>query len=225
MWIIYACLWSFFFHKCLLWLLPGWTGFLFFFVGLLFFYLSLHLGLGALRRDFKTSTMKGKMMAIGGVCISSGILLLTLLFGFGNLDKYGDKEKIHVLYCSRNLKQIGIALNQYASDNDGFFPDGRGAEGFEKLWKGKYVTDPKLFVCPADYETNKVVLAILEIPLTEKNVSYMYLGSGVNKKKDWPYTIIVRDKLGNHRNTNNILHLDGQVDPTGTGTRTYFSTK
>ena len=196
--------------------IPIWSLFLAYALGLLFLILSLFLGIKFIIKDFKNSDKKDKRIAVAGVCISLIILIIIILPSIVNVNKNSNMGKIYSIQCTANLKQLGNALNLYAADNNGFFPNGRGAEGFEKLWKGKYVTDPKLFVCPADYVTNSNILAFPEVPLTEKNVSYIYLGGGVNKNKGFSYTIIAREKLGKHKNTNHILYLNGEVGFEGT---------
>ena len=73
------------------------------------------------------------------------------------------KESARQVQCASNLKQIGLAISMYASDNGGNFPTG-GATGTlttdsdtaakERYSLGKlfdqYVTDRKVFKCPSD---------------------------------------------------------------------------
>lgn len=75
------------------------------------------------------------------------------------------KESARQVQCASNLKQIGLAINMYASDNGGNFPTGGdGSLGTtadvtttaaqERFSLGKlfdqYVTDRKVFKCPSD---------------------------------------------------------------------------
>ncbi len=73
------------------------------------------------------------------------------------------KESARQVQCASNLKQIGLAINMYASDNGGNFPTGGSAgttaisttTAVQELYSiGKlfdqYVTDRKVFKCPSD---------------------------------------------------------------------------
>ncbi|MBF8276684.1 MAG: hypothetical protein HW390_1757 [Candidatus Brocadiaceae bacterium] len=74
------------------------------------------------------------------------------------------KESARQVQCASNLKQIGLAINMYASDNGGNFPTGGSATNGtaasttdadnERYSLGKlfdqYVTDRKVFKCPSD---------------------------------------------------------------------------
>jgi len=74
------------------------------------------------------------------------------------------KESARQVQCASNLKQVGLAINMYASDNGGSFPTGgSSATGIassttdapnELYSLGKlfdqYVTDRKVFKCPSD---------------------------------------------------------------------------
>ncbi len=74
------------------------------------------------------------------------------------------KESARQVQCASNLKQIGLAINMYASDNGGNFPTGGSAANgtaasttdapTERYSLGKlfdqYVTDRKVFKCPSD---------------------------------------------------------------------------
>jgi len=116
-------------------------------------------------------------------------------------------ERARRISCSSNLKQIGLALKQYAIDNDGCFPSGKGVESFESLRSAAYLTDYKIFVCP----TAKILPASGNEPLTEKNLSYVYLGSGLKDSPENADKPLVCDKPDNHMKYGNVLFCDGHV--------------
>lgn len=105
--------------------------------------------------------------------------------------------------CSSNLKQIGLALQQYAIDNDGHFPDKNNAAGLEMLREQHYLTDGSVYVCPSSV-TNRS-----NGKLTENTVSYAFVG-GLDTECSTD-SAIAWDKPGNHRNHRNILYTDGRV--------------
>ena len=117
------------------------------------------------------------------------------------------KERARRIACNSNLRQIGIALVQYADDNDGFFPDKSGAEGFEQLRVGDYLTDYSVYRCPS----SKTQKGENNQKLSEENVSYIYKGGLKCSQAEDLGTAIVWDKLENHRDYGNVLFNDGQV--------------
>jgi prepilin-type N-terminal cleavage/methylation domain-containing protein/prepilin-type processing-associated H-X9-DG protein len=94
------------------------------------------------------------------------------------------KEKARRANCASNLRQIGLALLNYADDFNGNFPTCKSAqEGFSPgncancaipapngttgatqffrlLVKGQYVPSPKVFVCPSDREAGDINQAL-----------------------------------------------------------------
>ena len=55
------------------------------------------------------------------------------------------RNRAHATYCVGNLKQVGIATNNYTSDNKEWFPH---TLPFLYLVQGNYLS-PKMFVCPS----------------------------------------------------------------------------
>jgi prepilin-type N-terminal cleavage/methylation domain-containing protein/prepilin-type processing-associated H-X9-DG protein len=106
--------------------------------------------------------------------------------------------------CASNMKSIGIGLTSYTADNNGWLPfgleEGEPAAPFDneersmkfqvaKLYRGGYLTDLKLWICPSDkvdFANSEVrVAAAGSITDTENtfssvgNCSYLYI-SGYN---------------------------------------------
>lgn len=115
--------------------------------------------------------------------------------------------------CTSNLKQIGLALIEYSSDNGGYLPDKSNAAGLEMLRANDYLTDYGAYVCPVKPE-NKGQDGQ---KLTESNVGYIYCG-GLRiseKNNEDNYKIpIAWDKPSNHEDyehQGNVLFLDGHV--------------
>lgn len=77
------------------------------------------------------------------------VIILTYLSTAGLKMAYKKAEK---LQCANNLRQLGMAIQLYATDHDYFLPTpGRlaGLTWARKLLDGEYVTEEKMFACPA----------------------------------------------------------------------------
>lgn len=94
--------------------------------------------------------------------------------------------------CINNLRQIGIALNSYALDNDGKFPD-----TLQALVDNKYLSDSKMLYCPE--RKNEIAQYRYKSPGTVSNVE-----AG---------TPLVECDSDNHLlpNPYNVLYGDGHV--------------
>ncbi len=118
------------------------------------------------------------------------------------------RKKARRISSTRNLKQIGIALKQYAMDQKDYFPKQDGAAGFEELRVEEYLTDPKAYVCSSTDDKP----ALKGMNLTEANVSYVYFGGGLKESTDTVNFPLVFDKPGNQSKTVNVLFGDGHVE-------------
>lgn len=101
--------------------------------------------------------------------------------------------------CSTNLKQIGLALMQYAMDNKDMLPPGKNEKGFEVLKAKEYLTDLSVYRCPHN---------------PQEQYGYYYLGLDCSMTQvRTPSTMpIAFDKPGNHAGTFSVLFLDGHVE-------------
>jgi hypothetical protein len=108
--------------------------------------------------------------------------------------------------CASNIKQIRLALLQYAADYSGNFPPANGAAGLEYLRKYDYLIDYLVYTCPSSLKTKGKG----NQPLTEDTVDYVYIG-GLNDKSD-PNTPILYDKPNNHEFFGNIGRVDGTIN-------------
>ncbi len=138
--------------------------------------------------------------------LATYIPLLALMFFMSR--KYEKKayKKAYRISCGSNLKQIGLAINQYAIDNKGFFPSGKDGEAFETLRSQGYLTDYKIFLCP----NVEAKIPKDGSPLKSEDVSYLYFGSGLTEN-DSPDSPIACEKPDNHELYGNVLFLDGHV--------------
>ena len=110
--------------------------------------------------------------------------------------------------CTSNLKQIGLALKQYAMDYNDWFPDKSGPLGFEKLRSIGYLTEHRVYACPSC----KIPREEGNQKLNNKIVSYVYKsGLKDNDNSDPSKTPLVWDRPTNHKNYGNVLFVDGHV--------------
>ncbi len=132
--------------------------------------------------------------------------LLCLAFLLYVFSQFGAaRESPKRIACASNLKQIHLALQQYAADYAGYYPPVSGAAGLEVLRKNDYLTNCAVYRCPSVTMERQD-----DLPLTEENVDYVYIG-GLNTKSD-PNLPLAYDKATNHDGYfGNELFADGTI--------------
>ncbi len=127
------------------------------------------------------------------------ILILFCCFCLFLISCDSSPEKGPRVRCASNLKQIYFALEAYASDNNGSYPNKNDFLGLKMLVDGHYLK-ASFLKCPADKGKTKC--------------SYRFLG-GLSKNTD-KNVPVCWDKKNNHKYRNNtygnVLYLDGHIE-------------
>lgn len=126
----------------------------------------------------------------------------------------GAKAKSQQVNCSNNLRQITIALLQYADDWQGYLPglnvfgDLTDASSSTKSNKGplwKYIKTRNVFICPVDYIRRRekdptkrfnftyTINGYMTIAETDRNAAN-YVGVSLSKSKNARRTVLVIDE-------------------------------
>jgi len=162
----------------------------------------------------KSGAASGRKMAIAGIATgATGFILMVLIFLLCALSGMllptlqNARDKARRISCESNLKMIGIALKEYVIDYNNQYPDKPGVAGLEQLRALGYLTDPKVYVCPASTRAP----AAYGQPLTEDTVSYIYFGNGMSDIAISPDTPVACHRLSDHKGYGCVLYADGHV--------------
>ena len=152
--------------------------------------------------------------------ILSSIVIITALFLLTALlipnTSTGSREKARRIMCANNLKNIGLALKNYADENDGLYPVQGAApnQGFNQLITGEYLNITKTYICRSSEKTVATGEGTLSKPVPDIENCYLYLPGPYSEIKEEEYNLkigMVRDQNGNHKEYGNILFGDGHV--------------
>lgn len=156
------------------------------------------MALGQARRQ--PAEYGGKQMATAGIALGAAGIMLTvvvaIMAGLMLPALAKAKARAQSINCINNLKQIGLGARMYANDNKGAFPKDYRAMQNE-------LVSPKILWCPADGSKTR---AESWGGFGPNNVTYIWMGAGLNEEKLNPNQVIARCPI--HENT---AHADGSA--------------
>ena len=132
------------------------------------------------------------------------------------------RERARRISCTSNLKQIGLALAQYAGDFDSRLPEKGFADGLEELRATGVLTDYAVYLCPST--TTSAQTGTLALNTTKTDYAFcpnMMMGdSSKFGRSDSGVASDIADGVNANRNGNspnhtdygNILFLGGNVN-------------
>src|SRR5213593_1490826 len=104
---------------------------------------------GACRRRTGCGSGEKAFSLIEMLIVVALMLFLTTMYWGSNA---GSRQRKQLLLCQQNLQKIFIAMQIYANDQGGKFPEVRGAQTSEAALDRlvpRYTVDTEPFICPA----------------------------------------------------------------------------
>lgn len=140
---------------------------------------------------------------LGGAVLVCGCMVSILLPSLNRAREQANRVK-----CASNMRMIANAVQMYANQNRGVFPD-----TLDRLITAGFVQSD-VFVCPSSSDTaapgsdNKTQAANLQ---RGGHLSYVYVGKGLNTRAP-ANAVLAYEPMTNHSNDGtNILFADGTV--------------
>ena len=145
-------------------------------------------------------------MVLGGLGFVWGLAVLIelrdvdfLVTGFG-------PKSVSRLRCAERLRAIGKACAQYASENDGRYPD-----EFIKLHTECGVDTNMLFCGCRSYPRTVTPEEVIEVTQWGLKSAFVYAGAGLSTGVA-PDTVLVYERLKNHEWGIHVLYPDGRIE-------------
>ncbi len=114
------------------------------------------------------------------------------------------REKGRRIACMSNLKQIGLSIRMYATENKEFYPNKQGRTGFEMLRLNGYVEQLQIFICPSTTDFIEPASN-----LSDASVSYKY--AALLKESSSTDSGVSIDRDSNHVKYGNVLFSDSHA--------------
>jgi prepilin-type processing-associated H-X9-DG protein len=127
------------------------------------------------------------------------------------------RETANRVKCASNLRQIGLAITNYAKSHGGEYPPSLAVLVGQEI-------SPEVLTCPSSNDVaasgTNTDEAIAELTAAESNapghkdcLSYVYVGRGLNANTATDRTIVAYEPLDNHDGDGtNVLFGDGHIE-------------
>lgn len=149
------------------------------------------------------------LMAYVGVAVgdtSAGLVLLLLLVlrPCGFVEAASGRELAHRINCKSNLKQLALACELYANDNDGVLPP-----DFGTLATSHYLDAYRTYTCPSSISAPGQTPADLIGPT---HCDYRYFGTARKVREIGQHALLAADRDGNHDGYYNVVFVNGKLE-------------